>query len=123
MTTLGPAVENELNECEYCPDCNEELEKSGMSSYFGFCYKCQRKVTHDEVNAFNKGIIRGATLQKEWERERVRKAIDELAVYQGVISKYDAWRKNGDELCDFIEEKVKEYLRKELGIEQEEKEK
>ena len=75
MTTLCPAVENELNECDTCPDCNEELEKSGMPSYFGFCYKCQRKVTHDEVNAFNKGIEKGATLQAEYDFEEYKKLV------------------------------------------------
>jgi hypothetical protein len=113
MTTkLCPAVFKCINGCGNKFSYSREIlnlttysqsgEGCGMNDQSIFCPECLSK-------------IEGAVAQAEWERERVKKAIDELPhyefAYDSLVSSDDGW------LIDFKE------LLKMLDIEQEEKEK
>ena len=106
-----------------CKTSSEENTQTSIS----LCPAVQENIIRLQVmdeesgEVYAEHVRKNITAQAEWERERVKKAIDEIkSIVNG---------RNGDEKesvtcpCDFcyIVRKINEIAEKELGIEQEEK--
>jgi len=62
------------------------------------------KISQDDINTWKD--IRNNVLEEFSEK------LKDFEIYKDLLSKVDVWRLNNDELCDFIEEKMKERIDK-----------
>lgn len=69
-------------------------------------------------DSYQLGYTNGYTRGKADEKKKIIEITDKLEIYKGLISKVDAWRMSGDELCEFIENELKKWFKKQLSAQE-----